>query len=68
MRMKRMSLTFALIGALFFAGCADPVEKRSPEEVQGQLERGVTGQGRIGPENRAPGDTANEHAVPQNHP
>jgi hypothetical protein len=66
--MKRTFLPLALIGALFSVSCADPLEKRSGEEVQGQIERGVTGQGRIGPENRVPDDPANEHAVPQNHP
>jgi hypothetical protein len=66
--MKRISIAFALVSALFLAGCADPVEKRSTSEVQGQIERGVTGQGRIGPEQRAPGDPANEHGIPQNHP
>jgi hypothetical protein len=32
------------------------------------LERGVTGQGQIGTEQREPGDPANEHGVPQTHP
>ena len=68
MRMKRVFIFAALILAGLFPGCADPLEKRSSEEVQGQLERGVTGQGHIGDENRAPDDPANEHAVPQNHP
>jgi hypothetical protein len=68
MRMKRISIVFALGGALFLGACADPIEKRSTQEVQGQLERGATGQGQIGPENRAPDDPANEHAVPQDHP
>jgi len=66
--MKRISIVFALASTLFLAACADPVEKRSTSEVQGQLERGVTGQGQIGPEQRAPGDPANEHGIPQNHP
>ncbi len=68
MRMKRVFIFTTLILAGFLPGCADPLEKRSGEEVQGQIERGVTGQGRIGPENRVPNDTANEHAVPQDHP
>ena len=50
------------------AGCADPLEQRSAQEVEGQLERGVTGQGQLGPMNRPPGDQADEHAVPQTHP
>lgn len=66
--MKRISLVFALASTLLLVACADPLEKRSSGEVQGQLERGVTGQGQIGPEQRAPGDPANEHGIPQNHP
>jgi hypothetical protein len=54
--------------ALIAGGCADPLEQRTTQEVGGQLERGVTGQGTIGPEERAPGDPAGEHAVPQTHP
>src|SRR6184192_2188447 len=35
--------------ALIAGGCADPLEQRSTQEVGGQLERGVTGQGTVGP-------------------
>jgi len=66
--MKRVFILAALILTGFLPGCADPLEKRSGEEVQSQLERGVTGQGRIGEENRLPNDPANEHGIPQNHP
>ena len=54
--------------ALVVGGCADPLEQRTTEEVGNQLQRGVTGQGAIGPEERDPGDPAGEHAVPQTHP
>jgi hypothetical protein len=66
--MKPLSILIAIGYALTMVGCADPLEKRSTEEVEGQLERGVTGQGQLGPMNRSPGDQANEHAVPQTHP
>jgi len=49
-------------------GCADPLEQRSTEEVGGQLQRGVTGQGTIGPIDRPEDDPAGEHGVPQTHP
>jgi len=49
-------------------GCADPMEQHSTQEVSSQLERGVTGQGTIGPENRLPNDAASEHGVPESHP
>ncbi len=57
-----------VIACLAVAGCADPLEQRSTEEVQGQLERGVTGQGTLGPLERSPDDPAAEHSVPQTHP
>jgi len=57
-----------VIGCLAVAGCADPLEQRSGQEVQGQLERGVTGQGTLGPLERSPDDPAAEHSVPQTHP
>jgi hypothetical protein len=66
--MKPLSILLAIAYALVMAGCADPIEQRSAQEVEGQLQRGVTGQGQLGPMNRAPGDQANEHAVPQTHP
>ena len=54
--------------ALIVGGCADPLEQRTTDEVGNQLQRGVTGQGTIGPEQREPGDPAGEHGVPQTHP
>ena len=65
--MKRMSILLA-IACLGSGGCADPLEQRTTQEVQGQFERGVTGQGTIGPMERSPGDPAAEHGVPQTHP
>jgi hypothetical protein len=65
--MKRLSIFFSFAIALLVGGCADPLEKRSSGEVQGQLERGVTGQGTLGPQAREPGDPAGEHGVPQTH-
>jgi len=65
----RPSSILITIGCMLIAGgCADPIEQRSGTEVQSQLQRGVTGQGQIGPEQREPGDPAAEHAVPQTHP
>jgi hypothetical protein len=65
--MKRMPILLA-IACLALGGCADPLEQRTTEEVQGQLERGVTGQGTLGPLERSPDDPAAEHSVPQTHP
>jgi hypothetical protein len=66
--MKRMSILFVIACALVAGGCADPLEQRSSQEVGQQLERGVTGQGTLGPMNRTEGDQAAEHGVPQTHP
>jgi len=57
-----------MIAWLIAGGCADPLEQRTTQEVQGQFERGVTGQGTIGPLERSPDDPASEHSVPQTHP
>jgi len=65
--MKRMPILF-VIACLALGSCADPLEQRSTEEVQGQLERGVTGQGTLGSMERSPDDPAAEHSVPQTHP
>lgn len=42
MQMKRMPILLATTW-LSAGGCADPLEQRSTQEVQEQLERGVTG-------------------------
>jgi len=65
--MKPLPILLA-IACLAVAGCADPLEQRSTQEVQGQFQRGVTGQGTVGPLERSPGDPAAEHSVPQTHP
>jgi hypothetical protein len=66
MQMRPLSIMCAF--ALIAGGCADPLEQRTTQEVGGQLERGVTGQGQLGPEQREAGDPAAEHGVPQTHP
>ena len=66
--MRPLSILIALGLVSFAGGCADPLEQRTGEEVGEQLQRGVTGQGTLGPEQRPAGDSADEHAVPQTHP
>ncbi len=65
--MKPLSISFA-IALLGLGGCADPIEQRSGQEVQQQFGRGITGQGTLGPMERAADDPAAEHSVPQTHP
>ncbi len=62
-------MSVLLVMALLIAGgCADPLEQRNTQEVQGQLERGVTGQGTLGPLERPSEDPAGQHSIPQTHP
>lgn len=65
--MKPLSILL-LIACLVLIGCADPLEQRTTQEVEGQFERGVTGQGTVGPIERSANDPAAEHSVPQTHP
>lgn len=65
--MRPLAILLA-IAWLALSGCADPLEQRSTQEVQQQFERGVTGQGTLGPLERDPEDPAAEHSVPQTHP
>ena len=66
--MKRVSLLVAIAVALIGSGCADPLERQTTQEVGSQLQRGVTGQGTVGPEEHGSDDPAAEHGVPQTHP
>jgi hypothetical protein len=66
--MRRLSILITLAFAFFAIGCTDPLEQRSGQEMQSQFQRGVTGQGQLGPEERDAGDLAGEHGVPQTHP
>ena len=65
--MRPLSIPLA-IALLALSGCSDPLEQRSGQEVQEQLGRGITGQGTLGPMERAADDPAAEHSVPQTHP
>jgi hypothetical protein len=61
--MKLLSIVSLAAVMWFAAGCADPLEERTTNEVGAQLERGITGQGRIGPVQRAEDDPAAKHSV-----
>lgn len=65
--MRALTIPLA-IALLAVSGCTDPLEQRSGQEVQEQFGRGITGQGSLGPMERAPDDPAGEHSVPQTHP
>jgi hypothetical protein len=65
--MKPLAIPLAM-ALLALSSCTDPLEQRSGQEVQEQFGRGITGQGSLGPMDRAPDDPAAEHSVPQTHP
>jgi len=47
MQMKPLPVLCAL--ALMLGACADPLEQRTTQEVGAQLQRGVSGQGKLVP-------------------
>lgn len=65
--MRPASILLAIV-SLALSGCADPLEQATGQEVQQQFQRGVTGQGTLGPMERGSEDPAAEHSVPQTHP
>jgi Defensin propeptide len=65
--MRPLSILLAIV-LLALSGCADPLEQRTGQEMEEQFGRGITGQGTLGPMERAPDDPAAEHSVPQTHP
>ena len=66
MQMKRLSRV-SLLAIVILTNCADPMEERTTNEVGEQLQRGIRGQGRIGPIDRPADDPANQHAIPQGY-
>ena len=66
--MRPLSILVLLGCALIAGSCADPLEQRTAGEVGDQLRSGVTGQGKLGPIDRAADDQAGEHGIPQTHP
>jgi hypothetical protein len=65
--MKPLAILLA-IASLAVSGCTDPLEQRTGQEMQDQFGRGITGQGTLGPMERASDDPAAAHSVPQTHP
>jgi len=69
--MKRLSISLLIACALIVGGCADPLEKRSTEEVEGQLQRGISGQGKLVPTestNNPPGAPSASEPPPEYPP
>jgi len=64
--MKRVLLLITLAGAFSVAGCAEGWLEG--HDVTDKLQKGVSGEGQLGPIDRPAGDQANEHGVPTTHP
>ena len=60
MQMKPLLLFAATGFALFAWGCADPLEQTTTDDVKGQFQRGISGQGHLTPTQ----DTNNPTGVP----
>jgi hypothetical protein len=53
-RLKAISVAFLVVSAAFLlGGCADPLEQATVQEVPAKLQRGITGNGTLGPVDRS---------------
>jgi hypothetical protein len=59
-RLKALSILFLIGSAILIAGCADPLEKPVMQEVPQKFQRGVTGNGTLGPMDRSNDPTMKE--------
>jgi hypothetical protein len=52
--LKAFTVAFLLLTAVFLlGGCADPLEKGTVQEVPEKFQRGITGNGTLGPRDRS---------------
>jgi hypothetical protein len=61
--LKAFSVAFLVASAILIAGCADPLEKPVVQEVPEKFQRGITGNGRLGPMDRT-----DDQYIKQTHP
>jgi len=59
-RLKAFAIAFFSAATLFLGSCADPLEQPTVQEVPEKLQRGFTGQGRLGPIDRSDDPTIKE--------
>jgi hypothetical protein len=57
------ALSIAFFFALLLGGCADPLEKGTLQEVPQKFQRGITGNGTLGPMDRS-----DDPYIQGNHP
>jgi hypothetical protein len=59
--LKAFSIAFCIASAtILIAGCADPLEKPVVNEVPEKFQRGITGNGTLGPVDRSDDPTIRE--------
>ena len=51
--MKAYSIAFCIATIILIGGCADPLEKPVVQEVPEKFQRGITGNGTLGPMDRS---------------
>jgi hypothetical protein len=61
--LKAFSIAFCIASAVLIAGCADPLEKPVVQEAQEKFQRGITGNGTLGPVDRS-----EDQYIKQTHP
>jgi hypothetical protein len=61
--LKAFSIAFCIASAVLIAGCADPFEKPIGQEAQEKFQRGITGNGTLGPVDRS-----EDQYIKQTHP
>jgi hypothetical protein len=61
--LKAFAIVFFLGTAIFLEGCADPLERPMVEEVPAKFQRGITGNGTLGPIDRS-----NDPSFRETHP
>ena len=54
------SIAFCIASAILLGGCADPLEKPVVQEAQEKFQRGITGNGTLGPVDRSDDPTIRE--------
>jgi hypothetical protein len=61
--LKAFAVAFFIASMILIAGCADPLERPVVQEVPEKFQRGITGQGTLGPVDRA-----DDQYIKQTHP
>jgi hypothetical protein len=59
-RLKAFSIAFLIANAILLAGCADPLEKPMMQEAGEKFQRGITGNGTLGPMDRTDDPSMNQ--------